>query len=333
MIPIQRKIQIFSALLLLTILGLCAFKSQLIKAIVIKSATQTLGAKVQIDQISFSIFKRKIELKGLKVYNPPGFPDETMLDIPDVLVSNYDLPALLRGKIHLNIVRINLREAVIIRGKDKKLNVDSLKVVEQNKKGQNPLPPGKEKFKTHPLQIEHLTMNIGRVIFKDFSVVGPPTVQVFDVGIKNKVFLNIKSVEALAAVVLVEALRPTAIRNAAVYGVASLLGVAFLPAGIAAVLMGQDDAQTVVPMALEKLYSETAKFLKTIGRVTSDNRGLRTIKLAISGNSVTVKFDPRGEQTNILVTARKYLLPKPQVAGGVLYQILQALNVQPVRPH
>ena len=45
-----------------------------------------------------------------------------------------------------------------------------------------------------------------------------PLVQVFDVNLKDKTYKDIQSAQQLAALIMVEAMKPTAIKGAKIYG-------------------------------------------------------------------------------------------------------------------
>ena len=119
-------------LIIVVIVFLCLgiIKNPLIKSVVTIGASKVVGAPVHIDSFAVGVFKQSVRIKGFKLYNPKGFPEEPLIDIPEVSV-DYNLPALLGGKLHLPLIVVNLKEMVVIRNKDGKLNVDALKVAQK----------------------------------------------------------------------------------------------------------------------------------------------------------------------------------------------------------
>lgn len=215
---------------------------------------------------------------------------------------------------------------MIIKNKEGKLNVDSLKVVEEQK---NAAPAEKDvkPQKAMPMQIDTMALSIGKVIFMDFETKDKPTIDAYDVGIKGKTFKNITSAQQFITLILVEAMKPTAIRGAAVYGAASVLGVAFLPAGIAATLLGDDSSSAEFAVNHDKVYKICLGFAKEKGSVASESQEKGRIKAKIDGHDVTITVIKKTpEIVEVQVSARKYMLPKQQFAGGLLYQITEKLK-------
>ena len=58
---------------------------------------------------------------------------------------------------------------------------------------------------------------------------------------KERKYRNIRSANQLLSLILVESLKPTALRGLTSYGIASVLGTAFLPVGVASIMLGMND--------------------------------------------------------------------------------------------
>jgi hypothetical protein len=301
-------------------------KDQIIKSVVMSQGSQILGAKIHLDSLDVGLFKQSIRIKGLKVYNPPGFPNEVMVDIPEISV-DADIPSIMKGKLHLPLVIVNLNEMVLIKNKEGKLNVDSLKVVEKKGATKEEKTPQGKASKPVPMQIDQATLNLGKVVVKDYTKGEPPSIQGYDIGVRNKTFKNITSAEQFVTLVLVQAMGPTALKNAAVYGAASALGVAFLPVGIAGIILGKDSAVQEFDVSFDKAYNAALAVLKKAGEVTKENKQSGSIKGKTNGVNIDIEIIKKGgSKVGIQVTGRKYMLPKPEVAEGVMYQISETLK-------
>ena len=313
-------------LLLLVILGL--LKDQIIKTAVMTVGSQVVGAPITIGNFSLGLTSQSVTIKDFKLYNPLGFPSGPMVDIPLISVE-YDLASLMRNNLHLRLVALDLKEVVIIEDKGGKLNVDALKVVEQSKQGGKPPAQAQPaaSSKQMPMQIDVARINLGRVVHKKLLATGEPRILAYDVNIKNKEYKDIKSAQQLAVLILFEATSKAAIKNAAVYGAANILGVAFLPAGVASMLMGDASSASDVKTDVNRAYQVSLQFLKDKGQVTQENQGTGIIKGKYDGHDVVMKIIKKDDRTSSVdVTAKKMLLPKPQVAGGILYQIMEQLK-------
>ncbi|MFH1782102.1 MAG: AsmA family protein [Candidatus Omnitrophota bacterium] len=298
-------------------------KDQVIKGAITTIGSNILGAKIKIDGFSLGIFTQSVRIKGFKIYNPEGFPKEVLVDIPTIYV-DYDLGAILKKKIHLRKIVFDLKEVTIIKNKDGVLNVDSLKVA---KKEETSKKEAKKDSQDMPLEIDVAILSIGKAVFKDFSGGDKPKVEVFDVGIKEKKYKNIKSAQQLATLIFVEAMKATTIKSALIYGAATIAGAAILPVGVAAVLTGKDSVEETFSLGYEKVYATTLAVLGEMGSITSEDKAIGEVKGKVSGSSVTIKFiEEDKNSTKVTISARQLMLPKPKIAGGVLFEITNRLK-------
>ena len=95
-------------ILLVLIVGISLFGAGMIKAAVEKTASSTLGVPVTVKSINLSIMRGQVEIKGLVVKNPPGYANETLLELGDGVI-NLDIGSLMRGDT-IKIQLINLNE-------------------------------------------------------------------------------------------------------------------------------------------------------------------------------------------------------------------------------
>ena len=106
-----------------------------------------------------------------------------MLDMSEIYV-DYDLPAILGGKIHLRTVRINMSEFVVVKNAKGELNLDALNVVKEQKGAKTAAPA--EKGKAPEIQIDVLELKVGKVLYKDYSKGGAPQVQEFNLNLDER---------------------------------------------------------------------------------------------------------------------------------------------------
>ncbi len=315
---------VVGSLLILSIL-----KNQIIKSTITVSASAVVGADVKMDRFSISFLKQSVRIKGFRLYNPKGYEYAPMINIPEISV-DFSVLELLKGKLYLPLLTFKLDEMVIIKDKDGKLNVDALKVSQKKEEAKAKEEPAKKEKKKSsgmmPLQIDTFTLKLGKVVVKDYSQGEPPNVTGIDVGI-DKTFKDITSAEQLAALVLVAGLKSTAIKGAAIYGAASVLGVAFLPAGVAGVLLGNDSASNDFALKIDEVFKVTLETIKEMGSVSKEDSVKGLIKAKVKGASVTIKVVQKDEKNvNVTISSRKMMIPKPAISEGVLYGITQKLK-------
>lgn len=319
--------------ILVFFLALLLGKDIIIKNAVTSIGSKALGAPISIDRFSWNIFFNKISAQGIKIDNPPGFGKETFIDIPEVTVQ-CNIWALIQGKLHLPLAVLDIRKVVVIKNKEGQLNIDALKAIEDIKKASEKEKATKEADKkdapvlpNYPLQIDTLKVNVGQVIYKDYSKAnGAPHILVYDVDLKNKTFTNINGLGQLITVVLTHTIAPTAIRSAGLSIAAALLGVSFLPAGILGVIVAKDSASATLEVNADKAFATTLKLLNELGEIKKEDASLHTISATINGCDIKVKVEKISrKETKITITARKFFLAQPAVAAGILYQIKNRL--------
>jgi hypothetical protein len=176
------------------------------------------------------------------------------------------------------------------------------------------------------MQIDLLTLSIGKIVYKDYAVGTEPSVRVYDVN-RHKSYKGIPSAQQLALLVLAEPMKAAAIKNAEIYGVAMLTGVAALPVAVAATFIGKDNVQQVIDASFEHVYEISLEVVKRMGTITKDDASGGVIKANINGAMVALMLRKGiDNKTEITISARKYMFPKLDIAGGVLYQILDKLQ-------
>lgn len=322
----MKRVLIIIGLIIVVLVVFSFVRDQIIKTAISLVGSNVLGARVEVGGFSLGIMTQSAKLRNFKIYNPGGFPPGILLDMPRISV-DLNMLSMFKGKLHIQNAVVDLKEVDIVRNKDGALNVDALKVAQQEKKPEKTEKPKPQKAgKVMPLQIDTLTLSIGSVLVKDYSKGTEPTIEAYEVGIKDKTYKNITSVQQFMVLVLTEAMKPTAIRSAGIYGAATILGVAFLPAGVAGILTAKDSSQFDFKVSFDKAYSVSLDVLKQMGTIKSQDKTAGVIKGKIEQSDVAIKIEKKERVTQVTVSARKFMLPQAQVAGGVMYKISEKLK-------
>jgi len=93
-------------ILLVLIIGFTIFGAGMIKAVVEKTASSTLGVPVTVKSIDLSILRGQVEIKGLVVKNPPGYANPTLLELGEGVV-NLDIGSLMSDTIKIQLVKLD----------------------------------------------------------------------------------------------------------------------------------------------------------------------------------------------------------------------------------
>lgn len=137
--------------------GFVIARNILARTIIIKGVKAVTGMAVDIKSINIGLIRSGISVSGLRIYNPSGFSDRLLADIPEVYV-DFDLLGLFRNQVHLRQLKIDINECDIILNESGKLNVNSLALF-------LPKPGG---GKPPEVKIDELRLKIGKVIYKDY---------------------------------------------------------------------------------------------------------------------------------------------------------------------
>ncbi len=216
----KRKVIIIPAIVLAILIALFFGKNMIIKTSVTAGVRAMTGLKLSIRSMEFGIFKTLIGINELQLYNPSGFVDELMIDAPEIYV-DYDLGAFMKGRTHLEEVRLNLKEFIVVKNEAGELNLDSLKVI-NGKEKKVETDGGEEKETKMPdFQIDILELRIDKVVYKDYSKGTPPKVNEYNVNIDER-FENITDPKTLVRLVILKALKNTAIARLANFDLGKL---------------------------------------------------------------------------------------------------------------
>ena len=200
----------------LAVLG--AVKDLVIKMAVESGARMVTGLNLQVGAFRVGILNTVVDIRNLRILNPAGFKDKIMLDMPEIYV-RYDLPAIFTGKVHLKEARINMKEFFAVKNEKGQLNLNSLKVVQDQRSGVK--PAAQAGGKVPDIQIDKLRLTIGKVYYKDYSKPGEPRVTEYDVDI-NEEYTNITDPYSLVSLIVVKALANTSVSRLTSFDVKGL---------------------------------------------------------------------------------------------------------------
>ena len=216
-----RKIITIPAIVLVVIIALFFGKNMIIKTSVTTGVKAMTGLKLSIRSMNVGVFKSLIGINELQLYNPSGFKDKLMMDLPEIYV-DYNLGAIMGGKAHLEEVRLNLKEFIVVKNEAGELNLDSLRVVKETE-GEEAEKDDSKKEKTEmpDIQIDLLELKIDKVVYKDYSKGGSPKVREFNVNIDER-YENITDPQSFVRLIIVKALKNTTIASLANFNIGKL---------------------------------------------------------------------------------------------------------------
>lgn len=185
-------------------------KDAIARAALIRGVKAMTGLSTRVDRLRMGLVNTDLGITGLRVFNPRGFPDEVLLDVPELYV-NYDLASFLGGKAHLETIRLTLSELNVIRSAEGQLNLHGVKALEPGTATQEvkQQPPGRPP----EFHIDLLDLRVDTVVYKDYTV-SPPLVKEFAVNLHER-YEHITNPSAFAGLVVSRALMKTTIAQLA----------------------------------------------------------------------------------------------------------------------
>ncbi len=268
----MKKIFKIALIVAISIFVLVFTRDLIIKYVISTVASQITGTRVTIGGFSLSLSKQSARMNNFRMYNPKGFSKGVLVDLPKVYV-DFDIPAFLKGKLHLRRLELELRELSLEKNREGKLNVDSLKVVEKNKEKAR---PGKER-KALPMQIDLINLNIGIIVHKDLAVPKPPFVEAYDINLIKK-YKHITSAEQLVVLILAEPMKEAGIKGAEIYGLALFTGVGVIPITIASKFAEKDSVEENFDLTFDSLYDKSLGLLGRIGKIKKESKSAGVIE-------------------------------------------------------
>lgn len=209
-------------ILIIVLLVAVVGRNVIVKAAAESATKIATGLDLKIQSVHIGIRKTVVSIQGLELCNPAGFQDKIMLDLPLVYV-DYSIKALLKGKIRLPDLRINMRQFTVVKNATGQLNLDALKPVQTAKPKETPKAEPAKKGKAPELQIDNLELKIGKVVYKDYSKGGAPAVTEFNININEK-FQNITDPNALVRLIVFKAMSNSTIAALANFDLSGLQG-------------------------------------------------------------------------------------------------------------
>ncbi len=152
------------------------------------------GMDVKIGKVEIGLSTPTFRMEGFKLYNPAEFGGTTLVEIPELFVE-YDRDAVARQQLKIKLLRINVAEISVVRDAAGRTNLEAL-----HSRTNLPQQAGME-F----LGIETLNLTLGKMRYLDLKA--PGQAKEINLGLKEEVVRNVKSVADLSGVMIKVALK------------------------------------------------------------------------------------------------------------------------------
>ncbi len=210
------KVIKFILITLVVLIAVVLFGKDLIAKFAVETGVKmATGLPLKVEKLHVGLRHTLIDIEGLRIYNPDGFPEPMMADLPKIYV-DYHLGNILGGTIHLEDVKLYLEEFVVVKNAEGRVNLDFLKPVQKEEAEEKvPEKPADKPEAAKPMgiQIDSMELKIGRVVYKDYSGGRTePVVREYPINLHEE-FHHLDSLDSVVRIVLVKALSGTALHT------------------------------------------------------------------------------------------------------------------------
>jgi len=207
-------------IILIVLVALVLMRNLVVKTTIQSGIGIATGMPVSIKKLDINFKETLINIENLVVKNPMGFEGTTFVDIPKILI-DIDLGAILKGKIHLKNLELDLKELNVVKNKKGVLNLDKLKALTEAKKEEAPkkAEPAK-KAELPPFQIDRLHLKVGEAAYIDFSG-GEKSQKDFNINI-DETYEDITNLNKLVALIVMKVMMKTSLSQLSGFDVGSL---------------------------------------------------------------------------------------------------------------
>ncbi len=219
----MKKLAIGVGVVIVLILLLLVVKNAVIKKAVQTGVKKATGLELTIRDMDVGIISARVDVRDMRLLNPPAFPDRIMIDIPKFLV-DVELLSFFRDRIHIEVIELDLNELTVVRNKDGKLNLAAIKAIsEKQQKAKKETEKRTKETKPKQILIETLHLKIGKVTYKDYALGIKGFTKTFKIGI-NEIYHNVTDPQQLIKLVIVRALQKTDVPKLADFDLGAIEG-------------------------------------------------------------------------------------------------------------
>lgn len=167
---------------------------------------QMTGFPLTIGAVDIGLVNGKLEVRDLKLMNPPEFKEVMFVDLPGFFV-DYRLGSMITGSPHVNELRINLNEVVVVKNEKGETNALKLKGVAASSTGGDTgsKTPAPKTEKKQQYRVDVLKVHVGTVRYLDYSKGGRVSEKKMVLNL-DRTFTNIDENTNISRLILVTAL-------------------------------------------------------------------------------------------------------------------------------
>ena len=203
-------------LLALALVVVIPLRNSLIKSRLTRALAEQTGFGVELDSVNLGLTEASIELNGLRLYNPPDFPERGALEIRQARV-DYDWRSLFSRELRFSEIVLDVPSLVVVRKADGETNAERLGGkgrARARRPAESPAEPtpgpsggegpaGAEK-PPRSFRVDRLVLRVGTVEYRDHTRAGAgggPGITAMTLNVEQE-HRDVTSLEQLGGLVL-----------------------------------------------------------------------------------------------------------------------------------
>lgn len=173
-----------------------------------RSVKSITGVVIKVSDVRINWLSAKVRVVDLKIFNPPGFPDDPFVTIPEIEIA-IDPRSVFHRTVRFKEVRLNLSEATLLKNSENRVNAVVLSERLAADRPGRPAPAEASSGKS--IFIDRLVLSIGTIRYRDIGRGGKEIS--LNVNLKDREYRNIEDlktvVKAVAREIVQQAMKET----------------------------------------------------------------------------------------------------------------------------
>jgi ElaB/YqjD/DUF883 family membrane-anchored ribosome-binding protein len=135
----KKKIGYIFVVFVLVLIGFFVIEHAILVSITKTALRYVVRMDTHMNRVSLNPVTGCITVRGFKIYNPPGFKERVLADVP-LITMDFKAKTLLENGIFFDNITVNIKEINVIKNKENQTNVSQMKAFSPAEKPKEKLP-------------------------------------------------------------------------------------------------------------------------------------------------------------------------------------------------
>jgi methyl-accepting chemotaxis protein len=185
----MRHFKVALIIFVILLVSLFVFEHAVLVAFAKNGLKYLVDLDTHMNRIIVDPLRTTVTIRGLKIYNPPGFKDKILANVP-LIVIDFNPRTIFEEGVFFNKIDVDIKELNIIRNKDNVVNLSQVKA----------LTPQEKPKKVLPFNLARYEIEIEKVRYINYMKEDPERVKEIDLNLKEE-YKDVKVADNLANVI------------------------------------------------------------------------------------------------------------------------------------